>query len=114
LGINKAGIKPYKERCSPPSQKIVEQLIKSALSDNNKLTNPATSSGVVVRPMGFLSTVFSTHSSQLSEIFVSALVGVMPACIVFAVMPLDPSSHPICLITASNDAFATYLSNNGL
>ena len=59
--------------------KIVEQFTKSALSFNNNETNPATSSGVVTLFMGFLSFVLSTQSSQSVDIFVNALVGVMPA-----------------------------------
>ena len=58
---------------------IVEQLTKFALSFNNNETKPATSSGLVTLFIGFLSLVFSTHSSQFSEIFVNALVGVIPA-----------------------------------
>ena len=58
---------------------MVEQFTKSALSLINKETSPATSSGEVSPFMGFLNFVFSIHSSQSLEIFVNALVGVIPA-----------------------------------
>ena len=53
--------------------------MKSASGFNSIEMVPATSSGVVVRRIGFLDLVPSTQSSHFSVIFVSARVGVTPA-----------------------------------
>ena len=58
---------------------MIEQLMKSASGFSSIEMVPATSSGVVVRRIGFLDFVPSTQSSQRSVIFVRARVGVMPA-----------------------------------
>ena len=68
---------------------------------------PATSSGVVVRRMGFRFLVFSIPLSHPSVIFVKARVGVTPAWTALAVIPNCPNSHPICRIIAYIATFAT-------
>ena len=62
-----------------PTDQIQQILIKSASDRSNRETVFATSSGVVVRLIGFLFFVPSTQTSHLSVIFVKALVGVTPA-----------------------------------
>ena len=86
---------------------MTEQLIKSASGCNNNEIVFATSSGVVVRRIGFRIFVFSTHVFHFLVIFVNARVGVIPACIALAVIPCSPSYQPICRIIASIATLAT-------
>ena len=67
----------------------MEQLIKSASGFKSMEIVPATSSGVVLRRMGFRFLVFSIHASQPSVIFVNARVGVTPAWTALAVFRID-------------------------